>query len=174
MKRKAQSGFTLIEALIAILVFSVGLIGMAGLMLVSVRTNHSAYLRTQATFLAESLADRVRSNRSRIADYSTTYDAGTVGADPCTGGLVCVPETLAARDIAVWSQQLVQFLPNPTAVLNCDGNLIGSAAQAAIAPFNGLCTLTIEWDEASLQRGTEADPASSAPNIQTFAWVFQP
>ena len=45
-------GFTILEVLIALLVFSLGLLGMAGLLVISVKTNHSAYLRTQASFMA--------------------------------------------------------------------------------------------------------------------------
>ena len=59
-------GFTLLEVLIALLVFSLGLLGMAGLLIVSVKTNHSAYLRTQASFLAQSMADRMRSNMPHV------------------------------------------------------------------------------------------------------------
>ena len=52
MQPVARRGFTLLEVLIALLVFSLGLLGLAGLMVVSVKTNQSAYLRTQASFLA--------------------------------------------------------------------------------------------------------------------------
>ncbi len=42
-----QRGVSLIEVLMAVLIFSIGLIGLAGLMVISTRSNHSAYLRTQ-------------------------------------------------------------------------------------------------------------------------------
>ena len=58
------NGFTLLEVLIALLIFSLGLLGMAGLLVVSVQTNHSAFLRSQATFLSQSIADRMRANVS--------------------------------------------------------------------------------------------------------------
>ncbi|MDE1962228.1 MAG: type IV pilus modification protein PilV, partial [Xanthomonadaceae bacterium] len=64
MHKSPSHGFTLLEVLIALLIFSLGVLGMAGLLAVSVRTNHSAYLRTQATFLAQSMADRMRANAS--------------------------------------------------------------------------------------------------------------
>ena len=43
-----SGGFTLLEVLVAVLIFSLGLVGLAGLMVISVKTNQSAYLRTQA------------------------------------------------------------------------------------------------------------------------------
>ena len=81
-----QRGFTLIEVMIALLIFSLGLMGMAGLMVLSVKTNQSSYLRTQASFLAQSMADRMRANMGQINAYNGTYDATTTGTDPCASG----------------------------------------------------------------------------------------
>lgn len=157
-------GFSLLEVLIAVLVFSLGLLGVAGLMVLSVRTNHSAYLRTQASFLAESMIDRMRSNMGRIDDYNGDYDSSGVGDGDC--GTSCTPETLAQRDKEIWSQQLIDSLPDPTASIACDGASVGSGGSA---PYSGLCTMTITWIEGDLSRAADADVAR-----QTFAWVFQP
>ncbi len=172
---KLQRGFTLIEAMIALLIFSIGLMGMAALMLLSVKTNQSAYLRTQASFLAQSMADRVRANMGLVNSYNGTYSVATAAADPCASGAACPPATMVTRDRAVWSRQLADSLPNPTAVIDCNGNVMGGVVHAGAAPYNGLCTLTISWDEATLQRGQRgAAPVAATADLQTFAWVFQP
>ena len=172
---KLQRGSTLIETMIALLVFSVGLMGMAALMVMSIKTNQSAYLRTQASFLAQSMADRMRANLGLINSYNGTYSVATAATDPCASGVVCSPATMVTRDRAVWSRQLADSLPNPTAVINCAGNVLGGVVHAGAAPYNGLCTLTITWDEATLQRGQlSAAPAAATADLQTFAWVFQP
>lgn len=173
--RKRQAAFTLIEVLIAILIFSVGLLGMAALMVISVKTNQSAYLRSQASFLAQAMADRMRINLGQINSYNGSYSVSTAGADPCAGGIACPPALMVARDRAVWSQQLVTMLPNPTAVIACNAAVLGGANQLGASPYGGLCALTITWDEATLKRGTQtASPGNASPNLQTFAWVFQP
>ncbi|MCX7101946.1 MAG: type IV pilus modification protein PilV, partial [Methylobacter sp.] len=59
---KQTAGFTLIEVLIAMLVLAVGLLGLAGLQATSLKSNQSAYNRSQATQLAYDLADRMRAN----------------------------------------------------------------------------------------------------------------
>jgi len=175
MNPKQNRGFTLIEVLVALLIFSVGLLGMAGLMVVSVKTNHSAFLRTQASFLGQSMADRMRANMGQIAAYAGSYSSSTIGSDPCPTGGTCTPVQLVARDRATWSQQLVDSLPNPTATIACNGAPLGTALQAGAAPYGGLCTLLIQWDESSLLRGTQGGTAASANAVpQTFAWVFQP
>lgn len=168
-------GFTLIEVLIALLIFSLALMGMAGLMVLSVKTNQSAYLRTQASFLAQSMADRVRANIGLVNSYNGTYNAGTAGADPCASGAACSPAQMVARDRALWSAQLVASLPNPTATINCAGAPLGGAVHLGASPYNGLCTFTIQWDEATLVRGQQsAAPTAATADLQTFAWVFQP
>jgi type IV pilus assembly protein PilV len=164
-------GFTLLEVLIALLVFSLGLLGMAGLLIVSVKTNHSAYLRTQASFLAQSMADRMRANMPQVwlNAYDTSYPSG--GADPCTGGGTCTRANIAIRDKVVWSTQLTDQLPNGAAVIACVptvGVNVTAQDQKNGAPYAGLCNININWNESSVDRG------ATGPQRQTFVWVFQP
>ena len=56
-------GFTLVEVLVALVVLSIGLLGVAALQLTSLRSNHSSAMRSQATFLAYDIIDRMRANR---------------------------------------------------------------------------------------------------------------
>jgi type IV pilus assembly protein PilV len=172
-----KRGFTLLEVLIALLVFSLGLMGMAGLLAVSVKTNQSAYLRTQASFLAQAMADRIGANRVALATaaYNGTYTGSPTGSDPCSNGAACSSSQIVQRDKFFWSQQLGNQLPNGSATINCAGALLGSTLQAAAAPFDGLCNMVITWSESTLARGTEGQTAAVAtPTTQTFAWVFQP
>lgn len=172
---KLQRGFTLIETMIALLIFSIGLMGMAALMVLSVKTNQSAYLRTQASFLAQSMADRMRANTSLINSYNGSYSYATAGASDSCAAAACSPLAMVDRDRAVWSQQLIDSLPNPTAVVACNGGVLGTALHAGAAPFSGLCSLTISWNEATLRRGElGAAPEDAVADMQTFAWVFQP
>ena len=59
-----NTGFTLIEVLIAMIILAVGLLGLAGLQATSLRNNQSAYNRSVATQLAYDIADRMRANYS--------------------------------------------------------------------------------------------------------------
>ncbi|MEO7326358.1 MAG: type IV pilus modification protein PilV [Dokdonella sp.] len=176
MHRRKVRGFSLLEVMIAVFVFSLGLLGLAGLMVVSVKTNQSAYLRTQASFLAQSMADRMRANTGWINTYNGTYNASTAsGSDPCAAGAVCAPPQLVVRDQLFFSQQLVAALPNVTGLINCTGLTLGTATHRGAAPYNGLCQFTIQWDEATLNRSATGAPlAAGTPTAQTFAWVFQP
>lgn len=167
-----SNGFTLLEVLIALLIFSLGLLGMAGLLVVSVQTNHSAFLRTQATFLSQSIADRMRANVSQVwaNAYNQTYPTGDT--DPCLSGAACSNANVAVRDRAIFSNQLNFLLPNATATMACAPSgavIVSAAAQANGAPYTGVCKLNISWSESTLDRS-----AGATPQTQTFAWAFTP
>ena len=70
--RAAAAGFTLIESLVALLVLSIGLLGVAAMQLASLQANNGAFQRTQATFLAQDIADRMRANREAAQWPRTT------------------------------------------------------------------------------------------------------
>ncbi|MEO7066244.1 MAG: type IV pilus modification protein PilV [Rhodanobacter sp.] len=190
-----QRGVSLIEVMMAVLIFSIGLIGLAGLLVMSTRSNHAAYLRTQVTFLASGMADRMSANPVGVWNNnynSTSYpvSASTAGNADCAGG--CNPAELAAADQRNWSSQLKTFLPNPSAEISCDASNAGftpgawdptgtAASGATVAvpaspgqvgmrpPYGGNCTMTIAWSE---QRAGNQDNSDTA--LQTFAWEFQP
>ena len=59
-----QSGSSLLEVLVAVVILAFGLLGLAGLQATSVKSSHSAYQRSQATLLAYDMADRMRAART--------------------------------------------------------------------------------------------------------------
>jgi len=66
---RSAAGFSLIEVLVALLVLLIGLLGVVRMQLFSVQNNQGAYLRTQATYIASDMMDKMRANRSgRVFD----------------------------------------------------------------------------------------------------------
>lgn len=110
-----QSGFTLLEVLIAILVLSIGLLGLAGLMASSIRNSHSAYQRTQATWLAYDMIDRMRVNRATAIASTNNYD---IPIGTATSGLT----SLAGTDITSWKTLLANALPAGDGSVDVDSN----------------------------------------------------
>lgn len=105
-RRAGQGGFTMVEVLIAVLVLSIGLIGLASLQGVALQFNNSAFLRSQATNLAYDMADRVRANR-RVALDAGAYNLAVGDATPAPG-------TLAETDLNEWRTALQNNLPAGT------------------------------------------------------------
>jgi type IV pilus assembly protein PilV len=96
-------GFTLVEALVALVVLSIGMLGIAALHVESLRSGRSALLRTQAIVLATDMADRIRANPTATISYrKAENDTGTVTAACNPAGAGCTPAQMAAHDIASW------------------------------------------------------------------------
>ncbi|MES2369191.1 MAG: type IV pilus modification protein PilV [Pseudomonadota bacterium] len=132
-----QSGFTLLEILVAMLVMAIGLLGLAGLMTSSMRDNLSASHRTQATWMAYDILDRMRANRSSAisGDYVTTMgSAASCSAAAPTG-------TVPVQDVAAWKSQLACVLPA--------GN-----GSIAVDPNTRAATILIQWNDSRGNQGT--------------------
>lgn len=125
-------GFTLVEVLVALLVLGIGLLGVAGLQSATLGMNHSSYLRSQATVLAEDIADRMRSNPRGTANGA--YDQGDATSHAgCSDTTGCTTTEMAQDDLYEWENALATQLPDGEGVV-CydstpdDGSGAGSAA----------------------------------------------
>lgn len=130
-----QSGFTLLEVLVAILVLSIGLLGLAGLMASSIRNNHSAQQRTQATWLAYDVIDRMRVNRPAAIASSDNYNVALGAASGSAG--------LAGADITDWKTDLANALP------------AGDGA-VAVDSVTREVTVIIQWNDSRGTGGSNA------------------
>lgn len=112
-------GVTLVEILVALLVLSIGLLGLAGLQTTSLKFNTSAYYRTQATALAYDLADRMRANRQ--AALANAYNVGFQDPPPSCGA-VAGGATVAQQDLAAWRNALACRIPQSTGSVTRNGD----------------------------------------------------
>ena len=112
-KARRMAGFTLLEVLVALVVLSIGLLGLSGLQTTSLRNNHAAFLRSQATLLNNDIADRMRANRdsATAGNYNIDY-AGTPTVVSCVGS--CSAVQVAQIDVAEW-RAYVERLPDDRA-----------------------------------------------------------
>lgn len=103
-----QSGFSLIELLVAVVVFSVGLLAVAGLQTVSKSANYEGIQRTTASHIAYGLLEDMRSNGSGIAQYlgSPALGGGAIANEPlpsCSSiAAECTGVQKAAHDLWFW------------------------------------------------------------------------
>jgi type IV pilus assembly protein PilV len=171
---RATRGFTLIEVMVAVVIFSIGLLGLALLLSSSVKSNHVGYQHTQASFAAESILDRMRANIPGVWSnaYNSTFSAATtVPTDTCDAASPCTPAQIAARDGAAWGQLLGQVLPASSGTILCTrnaGTIAPDATQMLRVPiYGGTCLITISW--------TEQSETSTAGGVtQSYQWVVQP
>ena len=168
MTRTAQ-GFTLIEALIALLVLTVGLLGAAGMILSSVRNSHNSYLRSQASFIADSMLERMRANPLGVwgGQYNGALDGSTPAATAC-GSTGCTPAQVAGYDRAAIARQVAQHLPRGGGTVTCQTVGTAPVRNFGISPIEGQCTITMSWNE---KRDVDA---SGFGGTQSFEVVVQP
>src|SRR6478752_4732414 len=95
-----QRGVSIVEALVALVVLSVGLLGIANMYLESIRSNRTALVRTTAIQLINDMSDRIRSNRGGTTDYNNAR--GTVPTAPGTdcASAECTPKQMAQYDLS--------------------------------------------------------------------------
>jgi type IV pilus assembly protein PilV len=113
IKRKTQRGTTLVETLVALVVLSVGLLGIAALQMTSLRNNRGAHFRSQAQVMAYDITDRMRANR--VAALLNAYVL-TMGATPAATGL-------AQTDLTDWKETLRVTLPGGNGSIARDGDM---------------------------------------------------
>ncbi|MDZ4279288.1 type IV pilus modification protein PilV [Hydrogenophaga sp.] len=105
---RRQSGVSLIEILVSVLLLTFGIVGLAGLQFSGTKFNHSAYLRSQGTSLAYDVADRMRANLSGayLTDFADTF---VVANGPACGEVLGA--ATAVRDVNQWKSCLEAVLP---------------------------------------------------------------
>jgi type IV pilus modification protein PilV len=121
LQRSRQSGFTLLEVLIALLVLSIGLLGLAGLQAYSLQNNQSAAYSSHATFLGYDILDRIRANRENAEDYSIAID------DDAPDGT-----SIAAQDLRAWKTNLGNLLPGIAGSDDLGGSVVITRSRARV------------------------------------------
>jgi type IV pilus assembly protein PilV len=131
--RDWQRGFGLVESLVALVVVSVGMIGIASLYGQGLSASRTALYRTQAVNLASDMADRIRLNRQGGATYQSAGGGANNNCEP--GGVSCAPAQMAAHDLWVWNNLIDQQLAG------ADGRV---THVAALPPTY---TIQVTWQE---------------------------
>lgn len=126
----------MVETLVALVVLSLGMLGIATLYLTTLQAARSAISRMQAVNLVTDLADRIRANRTAGVAY-----AGAGANNNCAGGAIgavsCTPAQMAANDLFLWQQQFA-------------GGVLGTAPASVVnfvAGTPNTYTITLSWQE---------------------------
>ena len=129
MNNRHNQGFTLLEVMIALVIFSIGLLGLAG-------------LRTQATFQAYDILDRMRANRGAAANgnYQPTFTSMGTDRDCDTTTTTCSTAYMAQHDIYEWKISL--------------GALPGGIGK--VEKLSDVHVVTVTWNDPGTPDGTSS------------------
>lgn len=143
----SESGITMIEVLITMVIVSVGLLGVAAMILNSVENNRSAYQRTQASTLAYDMADRIRANPKTADSYNSFNTDGASQTVPAclSSDVGCDGGKLAEADKAQWARSIEGTTDSASVLPDASGKIVRNGNEFLV---------TIEWTESQWDEGT--------------------
>jgi type IV pilus assembly protein PilV len=177
LRTQTQRGFTLLEVMVALIVLTVGLLGVLKLETVAYASTNIAAKRSLAALEAASLAASMHVNRGYWATPDTSAAAisvkGTVvtiagGSAPLLSGVIgtaqvctsltvpCSPQRMAAYDLQQWAATMLALLPNYAATVNC-----GTANPVS-------CMINIQWNENAVAISSQETGALANPSYTLY------
>ena len=132
-----QKGFTLLEVLVTLVIVSFGLLGIAGIIANSIKVNQSSYARSQASWLANDIIDRMRANRIAAEVNSSPYNLAMSASPSGTA--------IAATDLAQWRAGLASALPE------------GMGSVAIADDLNRRVIVVVQWNDRRASGAAGAD-----------------
>lgn len=173
---RRQAGFTLVEAMVSVLILSLGLLGVAALQTKSLSSGFTASQRSQAILAAGDIADRMRSNRvatdlAQLVNYSNVAPADNACRDVHFGhshvSALCTPIQLAADDLFDWRAQVAALLASGAGIVCRDSTPDDGTSSAPACDGAGQAlAVKVFW--------TEKSDNSGAPAEQRVATQVQP
>lgn len=165
---KKQLGFSMLEVLIAITIFSVGLLGLSRLQMVGLSSQHSANIRSTATSLAYDMVDRMRANMAGVNAGNYNNIAGSDNAchavhydNTHSTPNNCTPNQLAQDDVFDWKKTVAGTLVAGEATVCLDSTPDTDDCDGS----NGNYAVRISWRD---------KPKNEAATTKTIAVGFQP
>jgi type IV pilus assembly protein PilV len=144
------AGFSLVEVLIALIIMSVGMLGIAGLYVHSMQAGRTSHFRHHAVTLAGDVADRIRANPLA----GVAYEGAGSAANGCVAeGKDCSAAEMAAHDVDLWLEQARATLPDGRVAVNYENGAVPSTYE-----------VTVTWREA----GYEDEPPSYVISFPVF------
>ena len=150
-RRTRQSGFSMIEVMISLLILLFGLLGLAGLIVTSQKAEAESYQRAQALLLLQDMVARVNTNRAVAPCYAITTNlanglpfAGVGSAAPPNCGLGNVQAyTLANTDLSAWDS-LLKGSAESFSGANA-GGVVGARGCISVDAVSGIYQVSVAW-----------------------------
>jgi type IV pilus assembly protein PilV len=169
---RCQRGFSLVEVMVAMVVMSIGLLGIAKMQAAALSNTAIASTRSLAAIEASSLAASMHANRGYWSSPAVAGSISLQGAtvapnvaplDDCAAK-TCTPASLAQYDLQQWTTAALQVLPpDYLAKITC---------FPTDTPPN--CTIQIQWAEKSVAANTDGKTQSAGLNFPGYELYVEP
>lgn len=161
---KTQTGFTLIEVLVSVLILVFGLLGIAGMLGFTLKSNSSSYLKQLSIQSAYTMIDRMRANSAQAINGSYNFNNLATGSTQSTPAIICSAASCTLAQLALydcWDWQV-----NDVARQFPAGR---ASITTAVSGNSTLVTITVQWDDRPAQSVLGAATPSSAPAAPNLA-----
>jgi type IV pilus assembly protein PilV len=178
-KSYSSGGFSLVEVMVAVLIISIGLLGIAKMQALALSSTGNARLRALASLEAASLASAIRANRTYWAASATAVGtdlvvktSGATVASSSDGTLTtaancafggsnapCTTGSLAAYDVQQWATQINNLIPGVISTIDCTLPAVGTPVT---------CTIQINWTENEVAANTTATGTMAVPQYTLY------
>lgn len=173
--RPVTRGFTLLEVLVALIVISIGLLGIAAMQASAITSTHSSQTESLVSIEARSLADAMQVNTVywrgqgypstpftvSVASGVTTVSDSTLNTAADCKANACTPIQLAAYDVQTWGTQLNALVPGA----------VGNIACQAAAPNE--CTITVTWTQKASVATNKGTESTATPITMSYTLINQ-
>lgn len=155
-RQKIINGFSLVEVLIAMLIMCFGLIGIAGLILTTMKSSDSANMQSQAAILAGAILDEMRANSQAAATHTYDNAIGTPVTSPSNCiNVACTSSQLAVSDLANWKTKLATLPVGD-----------GSITTLVVGGFT-TATITVQWNDTRANKGLGLTATTSSFTLES-------
>lgn len=130
----SQSGFSMIEILITLVILAFGLLGLAGMQSVGLKNTQASMQRSEATMIGYDIIDRMRSNCS--AALGGDYDIALTASSPTAG-------SIANTDLSEWRSAI-------------NSTFTTGKGAVSVTASTFIATVTVQWDDSRATGGNAA------------------
>ena len=182
-KRRAAAGFSLVEVLVALIVISIGLLGIAKLQAVALSSTSTGGKRALAAIQAASLASSMHADRAYWclaatlgclgpapatatvtgATVSSASDPRLVSGADCWNSRPCTAVNMAAYDLTNWAVSAQSMLPSYVATIAC---------PLPPANYPLTCTITLTWTENTVAANSQGNQGGGVAAFQTPTYIL--
>jgi type IV pilus assembly protein PilV len=138
---RAQAGVTLIEVLVTLVVVAIGLLGIAGMQVASIKLGFVAESRSNGVLFVNNMFDKMRANSANIANYAIAF-----GATAPTG------TSQAEKDVAAAKSEIAAALPDGDIDIAVTQGVVGSCDAPTVAKCWDV-KIQLRWNESTVKGG---------------------
>lgn len=147
---RGARGVSMIEVLVAIVIFSLGLLGLALMQLKGANFTKDSAARSVAVLQARSLADRMQANPTGVSDQDYVWTGGTPPTYTDCSSTACTPAQVANNDLNAWLTQMQASLPASSSSSAAMGQVLNNG--------DGTYTIKVQWNGLDIVgSGSETD-----------------